>query len=179
MSQAFPRTPGIRPVRAVSALALLALLSGCLYSFVGGGLPRHVNRVYIETFENATAYQVLSNDLLQLLQQQFPGRLGVRLSSQQNADAIVRGRLISVDEVTTNVTPGPQQGGTIQVNQRQVQIRFDAEIYDMVEDRVLWRGSGQSAVGIYREGAEQIETGRRRALEDVVAKMVQGAQSQW
>jgi hypothetical protein len=177
MYPAFPKIPGIHPARAASAAALAFVLAGCMYGFVGGGLPGHVRRVYVEPFENATPYQVLTTDLLQLLQDQFPGRLGVRLAPQQSADAIVRGRLISIDETTTNIAPGQQPGGRVQPLQRQVQIRFEAEIYDMVEDRVLWRGTGQSAIGHY-DGV-RVEEGRRKALEDVVNKMVQGAQSQW
>jgi hypothetical protein len=170
--------PGLRLARTASVVAVLAALAGCMYGFVGGGLPRHVNRVYIEPFENGTPYQVLTSDLQQLLQERFPGRLGVRLSSQQNADAIVRGRLVSMDETATNIAPGQQPGGTVQPLQRQVQIRFEAEIYDVVEDRVLWRGAGGSAIGIFSQ-SEQVEQGRRRALEDLADKLIQGAQSQW
>ncbi|HWK90456.1 MAG TPA: LPS assembly lipoprotein LptE, partial [Longimicrobium sp.] len=139
MSRLSLKRPGLRRAPSAGALTLLALLSGCMYSFVGGGLPSHVRRVYIEPFENATAYQALTSDLLRALQDKFPGSLGVRLSSQQNADAIVRGKLLSAEEQTTNFSPTPDPSGRIERLEARVQITFEAEIYDVKNDAVLWR----------------------------------------
>lgn len=157
----------------------LPLLSGCMYSFTGGGLPSHVRRVYIEPFENDTPYQTLTSDLLRNMQERLPGGLGVRLASQQTADAIIRGRLRSAEEQTTNFDPNPDPSGRIERLEARVQISFDAEIYDVREDRVLWRGNGITAIGNFAPGRETVEIGRRNALDEVVAKLVEGAQSQW
>ncbi|MBB4637066.1 LPS assembly lipoprotein LptE [Longimicrobium terrae] len=179
MSLAFLKKRGARRARNASALlALAVLLGGCLYSFTGGGLPSHIRRVYIEPFENGTPFPGMESELLRQLQERFPGNLGVRLSSQQTADAIVRGRLIRAEEQTTNYDPR-SAGGRVNALERQVQVSFDAEIYDVREDRLLWKGNGITALGTFDPGRESVDVGRRKALVEVVQKMIDGAQSQW
>jgi hypothetical protein len=150
-----------------------------MYSFTGGGLPGHVNRVYIQPFDNETPYQNLTSDLLREMQDRLPGSLGVRLSSEQTADAIVRGTLRSAEEQTTNFDPQPDPTGRIQRLEARVQISFDAEIFDVRNDQVLWRGNGLTAIGNFEPGREDVDDGRKKALELVVQKIVEGAQSQW
>jgi hypothetical protein len=150
-----------------------------MYGFAGGGLPSHVRRLYIEPFDNDTPYQTLSADLLRSMQERLPGGLGVRLASQQTADAIVRGRLRSAEEQTTNFNPGPDPTGRIQRLEARVQVSFDAEIFDVRENRVLWRGNGITAIGNFDPGRETVEIGRRKALDEVIQKLIEGAQSQW
>ena len=181
MSRPFPMRPGLRRARrpALLALALASLLSGCMYSFVGGGLPSHVRRVYIEPFGNETPYQTLTADLLREMQDQLPGSLGVRLASQQTADAIVRGTIKSAEEQTTNFNPTPDATGRITRNEARVQISFDAEIYDVRNDAVLWKGNSVTATGLFDPQREDVDDGRRKALEEVVQKLIEGAQSQW
>jgi hypothetical protein len=179
MSSSFLKRPGGRRARSAGALLLLSLLAGCMYSFVGGGLPSHVRRVYIQPFENETPYQTLTSDLLREMQDKLPGSLGVRLASEQTADAIVRGTLKSAEEQTTNFDPQPDPTGRIQRLEARVQISFDAEIYDVRNDQVLWRGNGITAIGNFEPGREDVDDGRRKALEQVVQKLIEGAQSQW
>lgn len=174
------KRPGLRRARSLALMALvLPSLSGCMYSFSGGGLPSHVRRVYIEAFENETPYQTLTSDLLREMQDRLPGRLGVRLSSEQSADAIVRGTLKSAEEQTTNFDATPDATGRITRNEARVQISFDAEIYDVRNDVVLWRGQSVTAVGLFEPGREDVDDGRQKALEEVVIKLIEGAQSQW
>lgn len=187
MSRRSLKTPGAPRARsAAAALPVLALLSlsllaGCMYSFVGGGLPDHVRRIHIQPFENQTPYQALTSDLLREMQDRLPGGLGVRLSSEQLADAVVRGKINSIEEQTTNFDPTPDPTGRIQRLEARVQISFDAEIFDVRNDRVLWRGNGITAIGNFdpSAGRENVDAGRRKALEQVVQKLIEGAQSQW
>jgi lipopolysaccharide assembly LptE-like protein len=174
------KTPGARRARAASAvLAAALLLSGCLYRFTGGGLPSNIRTVYIDLFDNTTPYEFLRSDVQRELQTGLPRNLGVRLAPQQTADAIVRGKLSGYDEAVTNIDPNTP-GGRITTNQTQVRITFDAEIYDVKNDRVIWQGNGISALGLFsREHGETVEVGRRKALEQLVQKVVEGAQSQW
>lgn len=180
MRSSFLKIPGARRARSLAGgLLALSLLAGCMYSFTGGGLPGHVDRVYIQPFENETPYQNLTSDLLREMQDRLPGSLGVRLSAEQTADAIVRGTLRSAEEQTTNFDPQPDPTGRIQRLEARVQISFDAEIFDVRNDKVLWRGSGLTAIGNFEPGREDVDDGRKKALELVVQKIVEGAQSQW
>ena len=173
-------TSGARRARAASAvLAAALLLTGCLYKFTGGGLPANIRTVYIDLWDNTTPYDILRSDVQRQLQTELPRNLGVRLAPQQTADAIIRGKLSGYDEAVTNIDPNTP-GGRITSNQTQVRITFDAEIYDVKNDRVIWQGSSISALGDFsRQKGETVDVGRRKALEQVVQKVIEGAQSQW
>lgn len=181
MSLRFPRTPGLRRGRAASLLAAIPLLlSGCIYGFTGGGLPPHIDTVYIEPFENATPYAILSSDVQQRLRTELPRQLGVRLASQSTADAVIRGRLTGYQELQGNIRgSGDQESSRIDVLQAEVQITFEAEIFDIQENRSLWKAGGTTAIGTYNPQREQVADGREKAVIDLIAKIVQGAQSQW
>ena len=161
-------------------LILLAAFAGCRYGFVGGGLPSHVRTVAILTFENNTSQPLLETDIQRALQQELPRNLGVRVAEQTVADAVVRGTVSSYEEVVSSVRPNTSATGSSQVPvaQRQVRIVFDAEIYDMRQDQILWRAQGQSVLGTLADG-ESPEQGRNRAIEELVTRLIEGAQSDW
>lgn len=177
MSERFRNRPGVRRARAASALlACVALLSGCLYSFTGGGLPGHIRTVAVVSFENNTPQSVLATDAMQQLRTELPRKLGVRLAEQRVADAVIRGTITGYSEATTAFATG---GGQVNPNQMEVRITFEAEIYDLRQDRAIWKQGGISAVGNFNPGREQAQAGRTRAIEQMVQKIVEGAQSQW
>ncbi len=62
--------------------------------------------------------------------------------------------------------------------QRQVNIRVEVELIDLVENLILWDGRGLSTLGQYLEG-EPEEVGRAEAIELLVQRIVDGAQSNW
>lgn len=181
----FPSRSG-RRARAASALALVLLASGCVYSFTGGGLPSHIRRVAVIPFElevnvlatNASPPPLLTTELQQEMQQEFPRSLGVRLAEESLADAVVRGTITGYEEVAASVRP-TQQDTEVPVVQRQVRIVYEAEIYDVREDRPLWRGAGQSVIGNYLPESETVDRGVERAIQELVKKVIEGAQSQW
>ena len=150
-----------------------------MYSFTGGGLPSHIRTVYVDFFENATADELLRADVQRALQTQLPRELGVRLAPQASADAIIRGRITGYDEVAVNIDPNVDPRGRIQTRQKRLQLTFDAEIFDIRNDRTIWRGSSIGAIGDWDPQGQTVEIARTEAIEDVVRKIVQGAQSQW
>jgi lipopolysaccharide assembly LptE-like protein len=179
MSPRSPMTSGARRARTASALLACALLlAGCLYSFTGGGLPSHIRTVYVDYFENTTPYEFLRGDVQRELQAELPRNLGVRLAPQTTADAVVRGRLTGYDELDVNTDPNTENGRIVR-QQKRVQITFDAEIYDVKEDQVIWQGNSIAAIGHYAPERESVDVGRERALQELIQKLIQGAQSQW
>lgn len=164
----------------LAILMLLSVLSGCNYGFTGGGLPGHVRTVAILAFENETSQPLLETDIQRALQVELPRSLGLRIAEESVADAIIRGTVSSYEEIVSSVRPSqpgaPQ--GQVPVMQRQVRIVFNAEIYDVRNDALLWRAQSQSVEGSFAENESQ-DSGRTRAIEEIVTRFVEGAQSQW
>jgi len=163
----------------LSSLAMLTLLlAGCVYSFAGGGLPRHIRTIAIIPFENATAQPLIESELETRMQQELPRNLGVRVAAENVADAVIRGRITGYEEVAASVRPA-QQDDRVAVLQRQVRIIYEAEIYDMREDRPLWRAQSQAVLGNFQPDSEAPDEGRSRAVQELVRRVIEGAQSQW
>jgi len=166
--------------RSAFALLLAVLAAGCNYGFTGGGLPSHVRTVAVLPFENETSQPLIETDIQRALQVELPRNLGVRIAEEAVANALVRGTVSSYEEVVSSIRP-TQPGSTsnqVPVAQRQVRIVFDAEIYDVANDVVIWRAQSQSVMGSFSESESQAE-GRTRAIEEIVTRFVEGAQSQW
>ncbi len=53
------------------------------------------------------------------------------------------------------------------------------ELYDRKEDRVIWQSPALSASGEYLPDSQSEEAGRQLAIENLVQKIIDGAQSQW
>lgn len=152
-----------------------------MYGFTGGGLPPSVRTIFIEPFEvdaNASAAGGISADVQREMQASLVRSLSVRLAGRERADAVVRGRITGYDE--SSMDPRPGANGRVEVTKSQVRISFDAEIYDVKQDRPLWRGSGLAGVGTYNPGSVQsVEAARAEAIRQIVQKVIDGAQSQW
>src|ERR687895_163121 len=70
-------------------LVVLLVQSACLYSFVGGGLPDHIDTVAVLPFDNDTPLSVIPRELLDALRPDIESRLGLRSVAEARADAIV------------------------------------------------------------------------------------------
>ncbi|MGH7500397.1 MAG: LPS assembly lipoprotein LptE [Longimicrobiales bacterium] len=165
---------------AVSRLAALATLSGfaACYSFSGGGgFPDEVDTVFISTFENQTVQFDLEQQLFRKMQETLPRSLGVRVGSEESADAIVRGRIVRYEDAAQSYRPGEQ--GNINVVQHQVTIVVAIEIVQVSENLILWDSQSVTGRGEYRPDSQSDEVARNRALDAVIQAIIDGAQSQW
>ena len=172
--RSIPRRCSI-PRCGVGAISTLALaLTGCLYGFKGGGLP-NIKTVAILPFDNQTPEPALTKEVNDAVLEAFQGRLGLRPAGENNADAVVRGKVVRYDPdvpLTFQATPGRTN-----VTGRQVQITVDVEIVNQREGKTLWQRQGLSEVGEYQPPKEA--DGRKIALQKLVHDLVDGAQSQW
>ncbi len=161
-------------IASVSALATI----GCgVYTFTGGGgLPGHIDSIAILPFENQTTQFTLTQELTQALQDDVPGRLGLDFADEATADAVLRGTITRYDERAVNFQADP---GGPQIFQRRVDITVSVELYDRREDRVIWQSSTLSASGEYLPDSQSEEAGRQLAIENLVQRIIDGAQSQW
>src|SRR4051794_31176357 len=101
-----------RRILGISALASVALTtSGCIYGFKGGGgFPADIRTIYIQPFDNQTAQVELDQLLFQRLTERLPRALGIRPAGEDNADAIISGKITRYDNVGQNYVPGQPQG---------------------------------------------------------------------
>jgi TolB-like protein len=158
----------------VAGLSTLAL-GGCLYGFAGGGLPPSIKTVAVLPFDNQTPEPTLTQEISRAVREAVEQRLGLRQASEQRADAVVRGTVTSYDPDV----PVAYQGGEdreVDVTRRQVRISMSVEILDQKQGKALWQRS-LVVTGDYDPGRES--EGRRKALDDLVVNIVEGAQSQW
>ncbi len=164
--------------RRLAFIAVLAAgtTTGCLYGFAGGGLPGHIRTVAILPFDNRTAEPALTIEVAAAVTEAIERRLGLRLASENSADAIVSG-VITRYEPDVLLQVQSDNAGNVAVTKRRVQISVNVEIYDVAEDRMLWQRSGLTIDGEYTPPRE--DQGRELALIKLVNDIVDGAQSQW
>lgn len=161
------------------ALVLSVLLSGCMYSFqAGAGFPDYVKTVAVLPFENETNRFELTQEVFQALQREFPRSMGLQPAGLEVADAVVRGVIVAYDLSTPSYRPGAP-GQTPQVLQRQVTLRVSIEIVNLVDNEILWESQSVSVRGEYLEDSGDEAEGRTLAIENLVQRVIDGAQSNW
>lgn len=153
------------------------LLGGCLYGFAGGGLPPGIKTVAVLPFDNQTAEPTLTQEVSVRVREAVEGRLGLRQASESQADAVVRGTITRYEPDVPVQYDGNDDGNTVTVTRRLVQITVSVEILDQRAEKPLWERRGLLLEGDYAPGQEL--EGRERALEKLVTNIVEGAQSQW
>jgi hypothetical protein len=159
-------------------LAAAVATGGCNYTFSGGGgLPSHVKTVYVPPVENNTTQFALTETLTQGLLDAARERLGVQLASEQDADATIEAALTRYEDSAINFAGVEEVGAA--VFQRRVSITARVDIIDNAANEVIWSGSSVTGVGEYTPATETEALGQEIALENLIQKIVDGAQSQW
>jgi Lipopolysaccharide-assembly len=168
----------LRPISGFLASLSALALGGCLYGFAGGGLPPNIKTVAVLPFDNQTPEPTLTQEIAVAVREAVEGRLGLRQASERQADAVVRGTITRYEpDLPVAYTGEEQDGGRVTVTRRQLQISVSVEILDQDGGKPLWQGSGLLLKGDYDPGQEA--DGRRKALDQLVTNIVEGAQSQW
>ena len=168
--------PRSAPLR--SLLVALLGVAGCNYGFSGGGgLPSNLHTAYVPPIQNKTSQFDLTDEFNAMLVNAVRSKLGLQLASAAEADAIITATLVGYDDRALNFEAVQDEGA--QVFERQVTIRAAVEIRDVEQDIVVWSSPGVTGLGNYRPATELDTTGKEMALESLVQKIVDGAQSQW
>ena len=163
----------------LAATLLLGSVSGCVYSFTAGSFPpEHIETIAVQPFENETDRFDIEGELYDELLRNLPRALGIRTAGEDQADAVVRGTIRSYDVVAPNYRAG-QPGEPAEVLQRQVNLVVGVQIVDLVERVILWEDNNVRAEGQYLEASESEDQGRAEALELLIQRIVDGAQSNW
>jgi Lipopolysaccharide-assembly len=161
------------------ALAGTLLASSCLYSFRAGSFPPpYIKTIAVEPFDNETPRFELTGELHEQLLKSLPRALGIRTAGADVADAIVKGTILRYDVAAPNYRAGAT-GQPAEVLQRQVTITVKVQIIDQVKNVVLWEDTGVTALGQFADASETEDVGRTQAIQTLVQKIVDGAQSNW
>lgn len=173
----FPRFP--RRALAVRALLTTSLvLAACNYTFSGGGgLPSHIETIYVPPVENSTTQFALTETLTQGLLDATRERLGAQLASEQDADASILAAITRYDDSAVNFAGVEDVGAA--VFQRRVSITARVEIVDNAANEIIWSAGAVTGVGEYDPATETELAAQEIALENLIQKIVDGAQSQW
>lgn len=166
-----------RRLVAAAALAPACLLAAACYSFSGGGLPPEIRTVYVLPVENRTAQFELTEPFTRQLSDAVRGRLGVQLASRENADAEIRAEIIRYDDVAANFSGVEDVGADVFL--RRVTVSARVEIVDLARNEIVWDGASVRGTGEYAPDTETEQTGQNLALENLIQRIIDGAQSQW
>ncbi len=142
-------------------------------------MPPHIRTVAILPFDNQTGEVALTQEVSEAVRQAMESRLGLRVAAEEQADAVVRGSITRYEADQPLSFRAGGHGVNVSVTRRLVTISLSVEIYDQVEDRMLWQRGGMRVEGEYEPPGEDEKKGRDLALETLVADIVDGAQSQW
>ena len=139
-----------------------------------------IRTIYIQPFDNQTPQVELDQQLFQRLTDRLPRALGIRLGGEENADAVVRGKILHYDNVGQNYVPGSAANNTnVNIISNQVTITISVEIVDRKRNVVLWDSESLVGRGDYRTQDQQETDGREIALNHLLQQIIDGAQSQW
>jgi hypothetical protein len=131
--------------------------------------------VAILPFDNQTAEPALTQEVNQAVREALENRLGLRLAGEQNADAVVRGRVVRYEpDIPAQFAAGQ---GHVDVTKRRVQLTVDVEIVNQRDGKTIWSRQSLMVDGEYTPPQEG--DGRKLALQKLVTEIVEGAQSQW
>ena len=163
----------------LSGLALSsATLGGCLYGFsAGSGITSEISTIAIMPIDNQSDRFDVADEVYAAILSELPGRLGLRVASEEVADAVLSGVLMSYNLQAPNYRS--TAGGGAQVLQRSVQLRFQVMIVDARQNLILWDDLGLTAQGTFAEVGGSEEDGRAEAIELLLQQIVDGAQSRW
>lgn len=164
--------------RKATAVAAALLASGCLYSFSGGGgLPAHIETIYVPPVENRTSRFAITDQITQGLLDAVRGRLGARVAAEQAADAVIRVTITDYNDQAMNFEA--REGVGAEVFQRRVSVGASVEFIDQLQGDTLWASRSVRGTGEYAPERETEDAGIELAVENLIQKIVDGTQSQW
>lgn len=162
---------------AMAATAMLAVLAGCYGFSGGGGLPSHMRTVWVAPIENESTQFGIAESLMDELLTAARQRLGLRLASEGEADAVITAQIRRYADEAVNFDAVGGVGAD--VFQRRVTVSVSVEILDVAENLIIWGNQSLTGTGEYEPGAETEDQALIVALENLVQQIVDGAQSQW
>lgn len=179
---AYARRTRVRRALGVGLCLWMVLAqTSCIYGFTGGGFDPEIKTIFIQPFDNETVQFELDQQLFSKLQERVPRGLGIRFANEQNADAILTGKITRYEDAAQNYRPGGGSQTGVEVLQHQVQITISIRIVDRRPNKniILWESTTLTGRGEYRPATQTDVEARNQAINHIVQQIIDGAQSQW
>ena len=161
-------------VLTVTACCMLG--TGCgIYTFSGSSLPSHLKTVDIPLFENQSMEPDIAEEITGELNKQVLTDNLLRIVAAEG-DATVSGSITSY--LHEPYTYGASATRQVSVDQYIVKITAQVEFIDNVKNIPLFKGS-ITGEGIYDFQKETEETGREKAIKDIVRRILQSSLQSW
>jgi hypothetical protein len=163
--------------KSLSLCCLLALLSitGCIYSFSGSTLPSHLKTVEIPLFSNQSLEPNVADDITQELSKDLLSNNLLKVV-QRNGDAEITGTITSY--VNTPYTFGASDTRQVNVTQYVVRITAAIDFMDKKKDESIYKGT-VTGEGIYDMQNESEQTGKTKAIKELVQRIMQNSVQGW
>ncbi len=150
-------------------LAGLVLVGGCGYKFTGGGeLPKGVQTIYLDLFENRSREVDLETQLANDLTNEFILKRKKALVAENKAEAILTGTIVSVSSSTISQT---KKGASVEQTVRMV---VDVELHNR-QGKMIWSRKKITDDEEYFIGGNRSETdiNHQEALAELTERMAE------
>jgi hypothetical protein len=157
-------------------VAAAAVMCGCgVYTFSGSTLPGYLKTVDIPLFANQSLHPEVADELTSRLNREVLSSNLLRVVAS-DGDATISGRVLSYTHHP--YTYDAKGYRDVEVKQYAVTITVDIEFMDNKKKEPLFKGT-ISGEGIYELASETEETGRQRALDEIVEQVLQSSVQSW
>jgi hypothetical protein len=142
------------------------LAAGCVDLHKGGLYPADHDRVFVEYFYNETFYRDVEFQLGDAVVAEIVSRPGLRLSSKEDAEVVLRGRVLNIQQHV--LSENPQLNPTSESTEVTVEVRLeDARTGEVIKtQRLTEKGEFVQALG------QSVEVGRATALRFLARDIV-------
>lgn len=164
--------------RRISFLFFAATLGwgllGCgPYSFKGSSIPPHIKTIAVPLFEDRSSEFQIKEKLTDAVINEITRDNSLKIAGENQADAIVYGKIISVSDQAYNYNQNEQ------VNSYRVYITVEVEVKDVKNAKPLWkerwRQWGEYVLDPTTDARQEgIDNALKKIAEDVLNKTVSG-----
>jgi len=154
---------------------LLAATSGCGYTLKTTP-PHGLKTIYVETFKNGTYEPGLEIDLTNGILSRFLFDGTLRVTGEQSADAILRGKLTKFVREPLRYTSAEE------IKEYRLVLTVDLSLWDTRTETVLWEEKnfvGDTSFFVTGPLARSEEKARQEAIAKLARRIVDRAVEEW
>ena len=114
--------------------SLLIFLSGCVYSFTGSSVPKHLKTIAIPLFEDQSGFGEpgLKENFTTSLINLFVNGNSLEVADRNTADSMLEGSIIAIQDAPSVISPGEQ------VSSRRVTVNVHVTFQDLKLRKKMW-----------------------------------------